>query len=302
MVSSQIASKMFLLYALTPLHVGVGRVEGAHVDLPVQRDEFGMPVIWASSLKGALKSWVKAKAKDKNDQDGEKIIKKIFGGDPGEPDSPSHVSLFDARLLLIPARSSKGIWLYVTSPHLLRLYKTNLETLAAYLRLSVQQPTQQTTTRPQPCEPPQIDPNSLRDKLYISSGLEGEVYINEIKLNGKKDDKKDDKLVEFKECLANKLKLFDKDIVVVSDDVFDKLIRRSMLVQYRVRLTKNKTVASGALWSEEYLPQFTVLHSAVVCKDKTLCEDLEKYIPNETVFWAGGKETIGKGLLKLVYL
>ncbi|MCX8185483.1 MAG: RAMP superfamily CRISPR-associated protein, partial [Sulfolobales archaeon] len=58
--------------ALTPLHVGVGRGYSAQVDLPVQRDEFGFPVIWSSSLKGALKAWV------------EGSVRKCFGPEPEE--------------------------------------------------------------------------------------------------------------------------------------------------------------------------------------------------------------------------
>jgi CRISPR-associated protein Cmr4 len=48
--------KLFWLVALTAVHPGVGRSEEAQVDLPVQRDEFGLPTVWASSLKGAIRA------------------------------------------------------------------------------------------------------------------------------------------------------------------------------------------------------------------------------------------------------
>jgi len=54
---------MLYIKALTPIHVGVGRGEATHVDLPLQRDEFGFPTIWASSLKGAIKSNLKGDVK-----------------------------------------------------------------------------------------------------------------------------------------------------------------------------------------------------------------------------------------------
>ncbi|MEM4898267.1 MAG: type III-B CRISPR module RAMP protein Cmr4 [Pyrobaculum sp.] len=278
----------FLLHALTPVHVGAGRAEDAHVDLPVQRDEFGLPVIWASSLKGALKNWAKTRPES---QDCMNYIREIFGSEPGQnPTVPSGVSLLDARLLLLPARSSRGIWQYITSPHLLHLYMTYSSLVA---------PPAQSGSEERQCSPPQ-NFDGLKGSMYLSSGLEGEVYINEVRLSGKEDRN----LTKFKECLVKKLKLFnkDKDIVVVPDNVFDKLVRRSMIIQYRVRLTENKTVARGALWSEEYLPQFSVLHSAAVCRNADLCEKLKKCVPDEAVFWAGGKETIGKGLLELVYI
>ena len=49
------SGRLLWVLALTSIHPGVGRSEEAHVDLPVQRDEFGLPAIWASSLKGAVR-------------------------------------------------------------------------------------------------------------------------------------------------------------------------------------------------------------------------------------------------------
>ena len=52
------AAKLMFIYALTPLHPGAGKAAagGSPVELPVQRDEFGFPTIWSSSLKGVLRS------------------------------------------------------------------------------------------------------------------------------------------------------------------------------------------------------------------------------------------------------
>ena len=97
------------------------------------------------------------------------------------------------------------------------------------------------------------------------------------------------------------------DIAVVGDDLSREVIDRSLLVQYRVRLNREtKTVAEGGLWSEEYVPQFTLFHSAVVCRDvgdKTAdkgCELFNNLLGgNPAVLWVGGKETIGKGLVRI---
>ncbi|RLI32648.1 type III-B CRISPR module RAMP protein Cmr4, partial [Candidatus Bathyarchaeota archaeon] len=43
---------LVLVRAVTMLHPGIGR-SGAVVDLPVQKDNLGFPMIFSSSLKGA---------------------------------------------------------------------------------------------------------------------------------------------------------------------------------------------------------------------------------------------------------
>nr|KJR73065.1 MAG: hypothetical protein TU35_08045 [Thermoproteus sp. AZ2] len=100
--------------------------------------------------------------------------------------------------------------------------------------------------------------------------------------------------------------LAKQDIAVVSDDDIVSLVNRSMLVQYRVRLNREKkTVEPGGLWSEEYLPQFALLYSGVYCRGvgglsaSDVCDKFKKFV-NGKSFWIGGKETIGKGLAKFV--
>ena len=306
LANQKVKGEMFLLQALTPVHAGIGRSEEAHVDLPVQRDEFGLPVIWASSLKGALKSWVRSRKQSQTQgqaQTGENCVK-LFGGDPGEESeqirgpTPSSVSLLDARLLLIPARSSSGIWLHVTSPHLLRLFQTTLEIVNPSTDTSKDNP-QQTPAKDNLIKNINEIINNIKDNKGLTSGSQKTIYLNEIRIEVNYNDN----VSNFKKQLESRVNLFGKDVVVVPDDVFDKIVKRSVIVQYRVRIREDtKTVVEGALWSEEYVPQFTVFHSAAVCKSDNFCSRFKECVPNTAVFWAGGKETIGKGLLKLVYL
>jgi CRISPR/Cas system CMR subunit Cmr4 (Cas7 group RAMP superfamily) len=56
----------------------------------------------------------------------------VFGREPGgQPESISGITLLDARLLAIPARSLRGVWIYLTSPHLLRLFRVYLDSVGA---------------------------------------------------------------------------------------------------------------------------------------------------------------------------
>lgn len=47
-------AELLFIYSLTPTHPGTGRGGGEIIDLQVQRDEFDIPVIWASGLKGGV--------------------------------------------------------------------------------------------------------------------------------------------------------------------------------------------------------------------------------------------------------
>ncbi|ACB39506.1 CRISPR-associated RAMP protein, Cmr4 family [Pyrobaculum neutrophilum V24Sta] len=290
---------VLLLQAVTPLHAGVGRSEAAHVDLLVQRDEFGLPAIWASSLKGALKSHAKMKK--------DPLVHCVFGRDAvGQaPEGISGVTLFDARLLLIPARSLRGVWIYVTTPHMLRAFIVYLESLVplgvegAKTLLDVAKKALDISR-----DAPVVSSQSY---LWDGSLVINELAIKQAKVNGD--------LAKFTEQLAKHLSLPKTDLAVVGDDIAKTLVDRSMLIQYRVRLTERKTVAEGALWSEEYLPQFSVLHSAVVCRAAKCREgNEERQLKAEEVcvkfrelaagggrgyVWVGGKETIGRGLVEV---
>ena len=97
-------------YAVTPLHPGAGRVPGV-VDLPVQRDPMGYPMLYASSLKGALKAEC-ARRSDVNcfkddgriDCDKCKLCCCLFGGEPGEASEASGLlSVFRHGTTVLPS-------------------------------------------------------------------------------------------------------------------------------------------------------------------------------------------------------
>ena len=281
------AYKLLFLRALTPLHVGAGRGASIYVDLPLQRDEFGFPTIWSSSLKGALRvNFVESEASSK---------RIIFGPEPaGASEHSSAASFADARLLLIPARTLKGIWTYVTSPHMIEQLATFLE-IAGKVGIEV----------------PRVEAGKAlvsSDNLLFKGSR---VMVNEISLEAKVD-------TDIAKSLAGVLpgELGDtvksRGLVVISDDIARTVVNRSVVIQYRVRLKyETKTVDVGP-WSEEYLPIETVMVSLIVCKNfitskiqmqaDKVCEELEKGYKGSKVVYVGGKETIGKGLVKLYFM
>jgi len=286
------SSRMLFMRAITPLHVGSGRASAFHVDLPVQRDEFGFPTIWSSSLKGALRSWFRP------GDDGERdLMKCIFGPEPRSPEvseQGSAISVLDARLLFIPVRSLRRIWIYATSPHMLGMFNTYCEALGrGGLKL------------------PSLSRKALvSSKDLLSEG--GYIVVNEVRVEAEEAPG----LVELLEGripqeILSELKGRGLVILPDIDSLSRVIVNRSMVVQYRVRLKMDsKTVEEGALWSEEYAPAGSVFVSAVVCRGSkcyrspddlcsSLAERYEKRLGG--VIYVGGRETIGKGLVKLYW-
>ncbi|MGC8988418.1 MAG: type III-B CRISPR module RAMP protein Cmr4, partial [Infirmifilum sp.] len=77
----------------------------------------------------------------------------------------------------------------------------------------------------------------------------------------------------------------------------------SVMIQWRVRLDKERKTVNAGPWSEEYLPMETVLVSLVLCRireGKDPCDDLRKALHGRAIF-VGGKESIGRGLVKLYF-
>jgi len=284
--------KLLFLKALTPLHVGAGRGASIYVDMPLQRDEFGFPTIWASSLKGALRANFAGKFKNI-----------IFGPEPGgASDYSSAVSFSDARIILVPSRTLKGIWAYMTSPHMMEQLNTFLG-IAGKEGVSV----------------PSVDDG----KAIVSSGnliIDSRVVVNESSLEAKVDASVVDSLAKaLPPELGNSVR--SRGLIVVADDIARTMVNRSIVVQYRVRLKETKTVEQGP-WSEEYLPAETVMVSLIVCKEfkaskelaqklmleseqvgaDRVCGELENGYKNSKYnIYVGGKETIGKGLIRLYF-
>jgi len=282
--------KLMYLVALTPIHAGVGRIEGAYVDLPVQRDEFGFPSIWATSLKGAFKSNLYAR--------GIKWVSEVLGSEPGEgaETRPSLVSFLDARLLVIPAKSLEGIWLYISSPHTLRIINSLREALGY-------EPLHEAESY--------YDLKEARvssDEFYVTGR---KLVVNEIDVEADYDKGLSELLGKLLGPSLEELKKIGvkPSLLLVPDRLAPDLVKKSLLIQYRVCLERD-TKRVKNLWSEEYVPQFTVFASGVLFKEpleKTAglssAEDVKNKLVKESpsAIQLGGKETVGKGIMKVVW-
>ncbi len=107
-------SAIYLIKAVTNMHVGSGDINIDIIDNKVQKDATTkLPVIHSSSLKGALREHFEEKwgAKDKK-------IAYIFGKE-GDSDGAGHYSFFEATILTLPQRSNVKPFFNVTSPALI---------------------------------------------------------------------------------------------------------------------------------------------------------------------------------------
>ena len=281
-------TKILYTHALSPLHAGTGQGIGV-IDLPIAREKAtGLPFLPGSSVKGSLRDIC---SKDKRER--------LFG--PDKTNAELHagsVQFSDQRLLLLPVRSLKGTFAWVTSPYVLnRFVRDARDSGAAELAKSV--PTPQSDDNIQECFV--INGNKL--------DMNGKVYLEDLDLTVS-DDKT--KAQDWADIFAEEIftgdwqGFFKERFCIVPDDVLDFLLDTAMEITARISIVEEtKTAAEGQLWYEEALPCETVLFGLALAvrigKVNLDPNDAinEVKILTERPVQFGGKATIGRGLCRL---
>ncbi len=314
-------ANMLFLMNQTPLHAGSGDSLGI-VDMPIQRERHtGFPKIEASSLKGSMREHFERQElsieeyNKKTDEEKKtfvlkKQIQASFGdeGTNNEGSKAGALGFTDARLLLFPVKSMKGVFAWITCPKIISKFNEEL-------KLS------------------KLKNDAGKDLFFeISAGnlaaTGNNLTLNENKIileeytfvvNNNKGEK--NKVNEFGEWLA--LQLFDgkgyfaeklmTDIVVLEDDDFKDFVNLSTEVITRTKINNDTgTVQDGALFTEEYLPAESLMYSLVLTaaefakkEDKKEFETEEKlktffknFISENDVLQIGGNATLGKGITR----
>ncbi len=296
---------LFFIKCITPIHVGA--ISGRQmVDKSVQRDNLELPMIFSSSIKGAIRHQVD----NLSEICGKDIDKKkLFGQEPGEPTPrPGSIVFLDARLLFIPTREIDLTYVYVTSPILLHKLFLYYEVIHGK-RLIDDEDLNKILVE----EGKFIILSTGKGPRNIEKKEKKGLYVNERELicQGILDEK-------LREKFTNILKIIgieNEPIIIISDKDIVPIANDSTIVYWRNRLKKDmKVVERGALWSEEYIPDGTVFVSGVFLstsmllnEEEKLCEKvredakklLEKILKDKYYF-VGGLETIGKGLIKTI--
>ncbi|NUM45119.1 MAG: type III-B CRISPR module RAMP protein Cmr4 [Anaerolineales bacterium] len=280
-------AKLLFVQALSPLHAGTGRGVGV-IDLPIAREKAtNIPFLPGSSLKGVFRETCDPKIKEK-----------IFGPETDNADAfAGSVNFTDARLVLLPVRSLRGVFAWVTSPMLLRRFVRD----AADVKIT---------------SLPQI-PSVENDNQCLIANQSVAIHFVEkdvsqvvledlpILVSVSTD------ATGWAEWLGNTL--FGKDtswskelqsrFCVVSDDVLGFLLETATEITARIRLdSEKKTVERGALWYEESLPSETILVSLVIAAPVNGTTKAEVFTTVQSLtkntLQFGGNATVGRGLCK----
>jgi CRISPR-associated protein Cmr4 len=293
------SNALLFLHAHTPLHPGSGTALG-FVDLPVQRERHTQwPVIPGSALKGILRD--ACREKERSNYDGSRLrandeapnLTAVFG--PGQiDDSNSHagaLTITDARILAFPVRSAKGVFAWVTCPAV-------LERLSRDAKLAGQT----VTGLPLSLGAGEAACQEKSPLLFEGGSLVFEEFEFKRKVSA-------DALADWiakrtakDEPTGQRIKTH---LAVIPDNDFTHFVRYATEVTARIGLDHDtKTVKTGALFYEEFLPAETIFYALVLASESRkkgknmnaaeVVSYLEKNLP--PFLQVGADETIGKGI------
>ncbi len=284
----------FLLAALTPVHVGVGRSPGA-VDLPVARDGLGLPFIPASGIKGSVKSTCLRLLGNGCDR----VCERGYGWDLRfservEEEYASPIVFTDGFLLFYPVRveASEGFGYGLASSCTLLSRAHDLLSLCNKLGA---------------CCDAAGEVETLLEYCNGAGSGQGEAYFNNIPVSGNDYVYARDAALSLLSGTTSLVeRLAENTYIFTSDEAFLSVVEAGILRQTRVRLDyKKKTVEEGGLWTEEYVSQGAVFYTASLYRsiERAMGAEQARRLNNtvlrETghVLTIGGKETIGKGIM-----
>lgn len=344
------AKAMLYVYVETPLHAGSGASLGVVDLPIQRERVTGYPMIQASGIKGKLRAEAYArrefverkealipdelgklsdqpdwqlKTKDQREREADKRARKraakelglevVFG--PETDDASEHAGAFtpsDARLLLLPVRSLFGVFAWTTSEDALaRFYRD-----ASHVGVSLGW---------EPCGP--SDGNSV----LVTSNSEitaddNNVVLEEFAFNALQDQR----VTTIAQWLSKNAFPLDtvvngkpandysywrekllRSLVILPKNAFQDFTRFSIEVINRIRLeAETKTVAEGALWSEEHLPADTLLYAPLLATKPRAAQNNSSVNSDSQVLTfvkklgldrvqLGGDETVGRGIVKL---
>lgn len=304
----------FFLLCRSSLHCGSGNDIGI-IDLPLQRERHtGFPKIEASGLKGGIREAFEDSEEEiqvgaKKVRVGDKeTISLTFGPENGDAHAGS-LGFTDARILLFPVKSMRGVFGWVTCPYVLERFKNELELCGVKLNLNI----------------PRANTTTMGCNLFVKDKI---IILEEYSFQIEKDKDENGDCTRLSKWLSehifpndpeykftsDKLKT---DIIVLEDDAFRDFVTLSTEVITRIKIhSETGTVQSGGLFTEEFLPPETILYSIVfaspifkedkaqkgifnqneIQEEDLVMEYFTKALPS--VIQLGGDATIGKGIVR----
>lgn len=293
------ASALAFFHAETPVHAGSGQSFGA-IDLAIQRERHTeFPIIAASGVKGALRDWfAKHPAYGKASPE----VTAVFGPDTANASAHAGAAAFtDARTLLFPVRTARGVFAWVTAPCVLARLSRDL----ALAHLPPLPETARALSVP--------DGQVLGSPSCAVADAHG-VLLEEYAFGHTPNAAVDALAAWLQTHALPSTPEYDAvgavlaaHLLVVADDDFSDFVRHTTEVQARVALNDKKTTTGdgGNLFYQENLPADSVLYAAVLAdRDRSgLLEDGTARAVLGLVagldgrrLQLGGDETVGKGI------
>ena len=277
----------YFLHALSPLHAGTGQGTGV-IDMPIAREKAtGIPYLPGSSVKGTLRDQFAGTPSEEL----------IFGPPTERADEFAGAAQFaDARLLLLPIRSLRGTFAWVTSPYILNRFAREIK---------------DTNGKP----PPSVSVSSEKTCL-VSSSQAAILYNNQVVIEdldlaaiadeGAKTWAEWIGTHAFSGDDAAYPTMLTERLCVVHDNMLTFLLTTATEVVARIRLKEDtKTVDTGALWYEESLPVESLLAGVFLIdpprkhagRAQEVIDGLRTQSGKRRQF--GGKATVGRGLCRV---
>ena len=255
-------SAVLTFYAETPIHMGSGQ-SVSYVDLPIQRERHtSFPVLWSSGIKGVIRDLASRVWNDKDK------VETIFGPEDGGSDFASCISITDAKILLYPVRSVKGVFAWITCPFVLRRFKEDLKAVGINLSVQIFDVSDDKKVLVSNSSALRIDNNQV--------ALEEFVFKAEVKNEVKE-------LADFLKNFVHQNDLttdLRNHLAIVSDNVFKDFVNYAVEIRTRIRIDQTKgTVKERALFSEELIPSESVFYSLIFITDPYF--GIEKELYNE---------------------
>ena len=292
-------TRIYWLHALSPTHPGIGRGVG-YIDLPIDRDGVtGWPIIRASSFKGVWADHWKA---TEENRDNDAWLRAAFGRVGKNNDSNAGALIpTDARLVCLPVRSFRGTFAWCTSPLCLSYLHRTLSLSGC----------KDLPKLPQPLSNDQA--HHAKNSVLMESN---KIYLEDLDFGAKSCEVAAEWAKKIGDWVFGDQQewkdQFKKRFVILPDSAFDFLCETGTEVHTRIKIKDDtKTVATGALWTEESIPTETILAGIIQCdrfydsqnKSLTAEELLDKFAPpgSPMSLQIGGKATVGRGQMHCTF-
>ncbi len=261
-------NKIYLIRALTNMHVGDGQANYNIIDNEVQRDALTeFPVIYASSLKGAMLHYAKSKniASD--------LIKYVFG----ESESAGQYRFFDGRLLSIPVRSKQKPFYMATCPMIIN----DLLELASLLQVKF--PAAKDLQKLANFDFQKDNPG--KTQIMYCYQDEGDSRIEGMPAT----------FYDFKFDAQSKLEnIMGPDLVLFSNDVFKEYVKELPVIARN----KLENGVSKNLWYEEIIPRESRFYFGLYQGSKFQAE-FDRLLTEANYIQIGANATVGYGYTKI---